>query len=207
MLTSRLNSPQSNSRCSSVFTWSTTNVSMFVSLALLAPTGRPSLRGAGLWGRDGLWLGQGLQVGTLKCQLSRWVTFSRSLFVNCCLCSSGKSKINDHKWIIIITRNNNNNINLNKRWIKMQWPNDQSQTIGSNPCWLPLKACTFPLSRDVAHISTCDDGCLALADLLGWKVGDRRIEFYFVYIYTPLPGTARPRGSATVPRYQFSFGY
>uniref|UniRef100_A0A4W6E598 NAD-dependent protein deacetylase n=1 Tax=Lates calcarifer TaxID=8187 RepID=A0A4W6E598_LATCA len=24
--------------------------------------------------------------------------------------------------------------------------------------------------RDVAHISTCDDGCLALADLLGWKV-------------------------------------
>ncbi|XP_010896948.4 NAD-dependent protein deacetylase sirtuin-2 isoform X2 [Esox lucius] len=23
--------------------------------------------------------------------------------------------------------------------------------------------------RDVAHISTCDDGCLALADLLGWK--------------------------------------
>lgn len=25
-------------------------------------------------------------------------------------------------------------------------------------------------SRDVAHISTCDDGCLALADLLGWKV-------------------------------------
>lgn len=26
------------------------------------------------------------------------------------------------------------------------------------------------LSRDVAHISACDDGCLALADLLGWKV-------------------------------------
>uniref|UniRef100_A0A8C7TJG8 NAD-dependent protein deacetylase sirtuin-2 n=1 Tax=Oncorhynchus mykiss TaxID=8022 RepID=A0A8C7TJG8_ONCMY len=24
--------------------------------------------------------------------------------------------------------------------------------------------------RDVAHISTCDDGCLALAELLGWKV-------------------------------------
>ncbi|XP_056139119.1 NAD-dependent protein deacetylase sirtuin-2 [Lampris incognitus] len=24
--------------------------------------------------------------------------------------------------------------------------------------------------RDVAHISTCDDGCTALADLLGWKV-------------------------------------
>ncbi|KAL0972792.1 hypothetical protein UPYG_G00194820 [Umbra pygmaea] len=24
--------------------------------------------------------------------------------------------------------------------------------------------------RDVAHISTCDDGCLELADLLGWKV-------------------------------------
>ncbi|XP_036412184.1 NAD-dependent protein deacetylase sirtuin-2 [Colossoma macropomum] len=23
--------------------------------------------------------------------------------------------------------------------------------------------------RDVAHLSTCDDGCLALADLLGWK--------------------------------------
>ncbi|KAI4814946.1 hypothetical protein KUCAC02_005121 [Chaenocephalus aceratus] len=23
--------------------------------------------------------------------------------------------------------------------------------------------------RDVAHISTCDDGCLALAELLGWK--------------------------------------
>ena len=27
------------------------------------------------------------------------------------------------------------------------------------------------LFRDVAHISTCDEGCLALADLLGWKVG------------------------------------
>lgn len=24
--------------------------------------------------------------------------------------------------------------------------------------------------RDVAHLSTCDDGCLALAELLGWKV-------------------------------------
>ncbi|XP_061682810.1 NAD-dependent protein deacetylase sirtuin-2-like isoform X7 [Syngnathoides biaculeatus] len=24
--------------------------------------------------------------------------------------------------------------------------------------------------RDVAHISTCDDGCMALAELLGWKV-------------------------------------
>ncbi|KAG7277032.1 hypothetical protein CRUP_025442 [Coryphaenoides rupestris] len=25
------------------------------------------------------------------------------------------------------------------------------------------------VGRDVAHISTCDEGCLALADLLGWK--------------------------------------
>lgn len=24
--------------------------------------------------------------------------------------------------------------------------------------------------RDVAHLSTCDDGCMALAELLGWKV-------------------------------------
>lgn len=24
--------------------------------------------------------------------------------------------------------------------------------------------------RDVAHLSMCDDGCLALAELLGWKV-------------------------------------
>uniref|UniRef100_A0A8C6US80 NAD-dependent protein deacetylase sirtuin-2 n=1 Tax=Neogobius melanostomus TaxID=47308 RepID=A0A8C6US80_9GOBI len=31
--------------------------------------------------------------------------------------------------------------------------------------------------RDVAQISTCDDGCLALADLLGWKVSDC-IPFY-----------------------------
>lgn len=23
--------------------------------------------------------------------------------------------------------------------------------------------------RDVAHLSTCDDGCMALAELLGWK--------------------------------------
>uniref|UniRef100_A0A8C1BKC5 NAD-dependent protein deacetylase n=1 Tax=Cyprinus carpio carpio TaxID=630221 RepID=A0A8C1BKC5_CYPCA len=26
------------------------------------------------------------------------------------------------------------------------------------------------VSRDVAHLSTCDDGCMALAELLGWKV-------------------------------------
>uniref|UniRef100_A0A3P9AEL7 NAD-dependent protein deacetylase n=1 Tax=Esox lucius TaxID=8010 RepID=A0A3P9AEL7_ESOLU len=32
--------------------------------------------------------------------------------------------------------------------------------------WRLLNARSF---RDVAHISTCDDGCLALADLLGWK--------------------------------------
>lgn len=29
--------------------------------------------------------------------------------------------------------------------------------------------------RDVAHISTCDDGCLALAELLGWKVSHTMI--------------------------------
>lgn len=28
----------------------------------------------------------------------------------------------------------------------------------------------FLLFRDVAYMGTCDDGCLALADLLGWKV-------------------------------------
>uniref|UniRef100_A0A8C2XDJ9 NAD-dependent protein deacetylase n=1 Tax=Cyclopterus lumpus TaxID=8103 RepID=A0A8C2XDJ9_CYCLU len=33
--------------------------------------------------------------------------------------------------------------------------------------WCPFFL--FLLSRDVAHISTCDDGCLALAELLGWK--------------------------------------
>uniref|UniRef100_A0A667Y471 NAD-dependent protein deacetylase n=1 Tax=Myripristis murdjan TaxID=586833 RepID=A0A667Y471_9TELE len=31
----------------------------------------------------------------------------------------------------------------------------------------------FSPCRDVAHISTCDDGCMALADLLGWKVSCR----------------------------------
>uniref|UniRef100_A0A8C6PEK0 NAD-dependent protein deacetylase n=1 Tax=Nothobranchius furzeri TaxID=105023 RepID=A0A8C6PEK0_NOTFU len=31
--------------------------------------------------------------------------------------------------------------------------------------------------RDVAHISTCDDGCLALAELLGWKVRHSPAEF------------------------------
>uniref|UniRef100_A0AAQ5YZE5 NAD-dependent protein deacetylase n=1 Tax=Amphiprion ocellaris TaxID=80972 RepID=A0AAQ5YZE5_AMPOC len=30
--------------------------------------------------------------------------------------------------------------------------------------------------RDVAHISTCDDGCLALADLLGWKVNHTHLS-------------------------------
>lgn len=30
--------------------------------------------------------------------------------------------------------------------------------------------------RDVAHISTCDDGCLALAELLGWKVSGVSVE-------------------------------
>uniref|UniRef100_A0AAR2KMF8 NAD-dependent protein deacetylase sirtuin-2 n=1 Tax=Pygocentrus nattereri TaxID=42514 RepID=A0AAR2KMF8_PYGNA len=31
--------------------------------------------------------------------------------------------------------------------------------------------------RDVAQLSTCDDGCLALADLLGWKVTETKCTF------------------------------
>uniref|UniRef100_A0A8C5E417 NAD-dependent protein deacetylase sirtuin-2 n=1 Tax=Gouania willdenowi TaxID=441366 RepID=A0A8C5E417_GOUWI len=43
--------------------------------------------------------------------------------------------------------------------------------------------------RDVAYISTCDDGCLALADLLGWKVThcaclwwELLLKYIFIYI-------------------------
>uniref|UniRef100_A0A8C1YDT6 NAD-dependent protein deacetylase n=1 Tax=Cyprinus carpio TaxID=7962 RepID=A0A8C1YDT6_CYPCA len=30
--------------------------------------------------------------------------------------------------------------------------------------------------RDVAHLSTCDDGCMALAELLGWKVNTEIVQ-------------------------------
>lgn len=47
-------------------------------------------------------------------------------------------------------------------------------TEGEEVVYGPVQVLTvvsfFLPSRDVAHISTCDDGCLALADLLGWKV-------------------------------------
>uniref|UniRef100_A0AAY5KIU6 NAD-dependent protein deacetylase n=1 Tax=Esox lucius TaxID=8010 RepID=A0AAY5KIU6_ESOLU len=42
----------------------------------------------------------------------------------------------------------------------------QVQPFAALVGWRLLNARSF---RDVAHISTCDDGCLALADLLGWK--------------------------------------
>ncbi|CDQ77344.1 unnamed protein product [Oncorhynchus mykiss] len=32
-----------------------------------------------------------------------------------------------------------------------------------------LEVLLMNIHWDVAHISTCDDGCLALAELLGWK--------------------------------------
>uniref|UniRef100_A0A671V303 NAD-dependent protein deacetylase n=1 Tax=Sparus aurata TaxID=8175 RepID=A0A671V303_SPAAU len=52
--------------------------------------------------------------------------------------------------------------------INMEKAGQVSLRSGMEPCY---KIVTFfLLSRDVAHISTCDDGCLALADLLGWKV-------------------------------------
>lgn len=51
----------------------------------------------------------------------------------------------------------------------LNWQRHSMTLLNIQPSLVSNNESSFSC-RDVAHISTCDDGCLALADLLGWKV-------------------------------------
>lgn len=132
-------------------------------------TGRSTPGAAWFWKWNGLWLRQGLQVQVLlSCSQTLRSTnvhtkSSLDKFHNSCPFTLPLISIILGWYTVYCVQ----------VWFinKLTCPESLPQPCGCRTTALPRSPnILFVSCRDVAHISTCDDGCLALADLLGWKV-------------------------------------